>query len=85
MLASSEIPTETKFQVWYFPGWVGCGGYVVGCGGYVLGGWGKIENKAKLSPSKAGARAELGNSFFSGYIVIEGSPLSYKIKSHPCP
>jgi hypothetical protein len=22
--------------------------------------WGKIENKAKLSPSKAGARAELG-------------------------
>ena len=25
-----------------------------------LGGWGKIENKAKFSPSKAGARAELG-------------------------
>ena len=41
---------------------VGCAGYVVGCGGYVVGGWGKIENKAKLSPAKAGARAELGKS-----------------------
>jgi hypothetical protein len=30
-----------------------------------LGGWGKIENKAKLIPSKAGARAELGNKLFS--------------------
>ena len=40
---------------------VDCAGYVVGCAGYVVGGWGKIENKAKLSPAKAGARAELGN------------------------
>jgi hypothetical protein len=30
--------------------WFGCGGYVVG------------KNKAKLSPSKAGARAELGKT-----------------------
>ena len=26
-----------------------------------VGGWEKVENKAKLSPAKAGARAELGN------------------------
>ena len=30
-------------------------------GGWV-GGWGKIEIKAKLSPAKAGAWAELGKS-----------------------
>jgi hypothetical protein len=27
----------------------------------VVGGWGEIEIKAKLSPAKAGAWAELGN------------------------
>jgi hypothetical protein len=27
-----------------------------------LGGWGEIEIKAKLSPAKAGAWAELGNN-----------------------
>jgi hypothetical protein len=33
----------------------------VGGGWWVVGGWGEIEIKAKLSPAKAGAWAELGN------------------------
>ena len=45
-LINSGIPIKAKFQVCYFPGWVG--------------GWGEIEIKAKLSPAKAGAWAELG-------------------------
>jgi hypothetical protein len=39
--------------------WFGCRGYVVQlC-------WGKIENTAKLSPTKAGAWAELDNMYSS--------------------
>ena len=30
-------------------------------GGWVGGGWGKAENKGKLSPAGAGSWAELGN------------------------
>ena len=37
-----------NFKFHYFPGWV-------------VGGWGEIKNKAKLSPARAGAWAELGN------------------------
>ena len=37
------------------------GGWVGGWVGGWLGGWGKIEIKAKLSPARAGAWAELGN------------------------
>ena len=63
MLASFEIPTMSKFQVWYFPG---CGRMRRLCGGRL----GKIENKAKLSPSKAGARAELGNLIFEREVLV---------------
>ena len=49
--------------------WFGCGGYVDRlrrlCASVAEAmWWGKIENKAKLSPSKAGARTELGNKMF---------------------
>ena len=45
-----------NFKFTYFPGWV-----VGWLGGWVVG-WGEIEIKAKLSPAKAGAWAELGNT-----------------------
>ena len=41
-----------NFKFRYFPGWVGG----------LVGRWGEIEIKAKLSPAKAGAWAELGNT-----------------------
>ena len=48
-LVGSGIPTEAKFQVLLLSRVVG---WVVW--------WGEIEIKAKLSPAKAGAWAELG-------------------------
>ena len=53
----------------YFPGWVG-GWWVV-----VVGGWGEIKIKAKLSPAKAGAWAELGkNAIYSGHLRLFQQP-----------
>jgi hypothetical protein len=40
------------------------GGWV---GGWVVG-WGEIEIKAKLSPARAGAWAELGNNHFLSFL-----------------
>ena len=51
MPVSSGIPTESKFHV-----------SLLSRGGWVVGGWGEIEIKAKLSPAKAGAWAELGKN-----------------------
>jgi hypothetical protein len=47
---SSGIPTEAKFQISLL---------------FRVGGWGEIEIKAKLSPDKAGAWAELGKKKYS--------------------
>jgi hypothetical protein len=56
-LIISGIPIEAKFQVSLLSR---VGGWLGGWVGDWVGGWGEIKIKAKLSPAKAGAWAELG-------------------------
>jgi hypothetical protein len=64
-----------KFQVFLLSR---VGGWVVGGWWWVVGGWGEIEIKAKLSPAKAGAWAELGkNGINSGLYILPMTQRSF--------